>query len=121
VRAGRLSGGRARASLCVTALDSEAATCVYRLTSTSDSRLKQNIHPRVTLYSPVTVTRGFPGADSIRIKAASSQRAGYSCLSAILRRLLGWSYRMWVGQCSLVAQRVNWLRSVIENRHGRER
>src|ERR1700733_5832004 len=40
---------------------------------------------------------------------------------AILRRSLGWSYRMWVGHCKVVAQRVISLRSVIENRHGRGR
>jgi hypothetical protein len=38
VRAGRLSGERPRASLCVMTLDSGAATCVYRLTPTSGSR-----------------------------------------------------------------------------------
>ena len=38
VRAGRLSGERRRASRCVATLDSGAATCVYRLTSTSGSR-----------------------------------------------------------------------------------
>jgi hypothetical protein len=38
VRAGRLGSGQARASLCVMTLDSGAATCVYRLTSTSGSR-----------------------------------------------------------------------------------
>lgn len=121
VRAGRLSSGQAGASLSVVGLDNGATECIYRFTLTSCSRQKQDTHPLVTCYSQVGVARGFPGVDSIRVCAACSQRDGYSCLFAILRRLLGWSYRMWVGQCRIVAQHINWLRSVMENRHGRER
>jgi len=45
----------------------------------------------------------------------------YSCLSVILRRFLGWSYRMWVGQNMIIAGRRMALPAVTRKRHGRGR
>jgi len=46
----------------------------------------------------------------------------YPCLSVILRRFLGWSYRMWVvGQYMIVAERRMALPAVTLKRHRRGR
>lgn len=46
----------------------------------------------------------------------------YSCLSAILRRFLGWSYRMWDGQRMIVvAERATAFRPMRQKRYGRGR
>jgi hypothetical protein len=44
---------------------------------------------------------------------AYTRHDGYSCLSAILRRFLGWSYRMWVWQHMIVTPRRVLLRGLL--------
>src|SRR5579875_587547 len=52
---------------------------------------------------------------------SSANCHGYSCPSAILRRLLGWSYRMWVGVGRIVTDRHRASRAPAQKRHSRGR
>jgi hypothetical protein len=64
-----------------------------------------------TYYSPVDSRNDRSTIHIILLSAAYTRHDGYSCLSAILRRFLGWSYRMWVGQSKMITLRCISLRA----------